>query len=74
MIFSCLHIEIEENVGGLLKGGGGGGKGYVGLPSQIIGGPAPPPPPPCPFLFLRLCNNENDNLPESAVILLKPFM
>ena len=23
-----------------------GAKGYVGPPSQIIGGPAPPPPPP----------------------------
>ena len=34
-------------MGGLL---GGGGKGYVGPPSQIIGGggPAPPLPPPLP--------------------------
>ena len=30
-------------------GGGGGGKGYVGPPSQIIGGAWPPwPPPPLP--------------------------
>ena len=29
----------------------GGAKGYVGPPSQIIGGPGPPCPPP---LFLRL--------------------
>ena len=36
-------------MGGLL-GGGGGGKGYVGPPSQIIGGPAPPPLPPAPPL------------------------
>ena len=30
-------------------GGGGGGKGYVGPPSKIIGGAWPP-------LFLRLCD------------------
>ena len=30
--------------GGLLRGGGGG-KGYVGPASQIIGGPGPPWPP-----------------------------
>ena len=41
-------------MGGLL-GGGGGVKGYVGPPSQIIGGglaPLPPPPPlPTPMRF-----------------------
>ena len=32
-------IVLPVQVGGLL-GGGGGGKGYVGPPSQIIGGPS----------------------------------
>ena len=32
-------------MGGLL-GGGGGGKGYIGPPSKIIGGPGPPLPTP----------------------------
>ena len=33
-------------MGGLLRwGGGGGGKGYVAPPSQVIGGPAPLRPP-----------------------------
>ena len=27
---------------------GGGGKGYIGRPSKILGGPAPPAPPPVP--------------------------
>ena len=44
------RIVLPVQVGGLL--GGGGAKGYVGPPSQIIGGPGPPWPP----LFLRLCN------------------
>ena len=35
---------------------GGGGKGYVGPPSQIIGGGLAPPWPP---LFLRLCHKLN---------------
>ena len=34
-------IVLPVQVSGLL-GGGGGGKGYVGLPSQIIGGSGPP--------------------------------
>ena len=29
--------------------GGGGGKGYVGPPSQIIGGPGPPSSYACAF-------------------------
>ena len=33
-------------MGGLLGRGVGGVKGYVGPPSQIIGGPGPPAPPP----------------------------
>ena len=48
VIFSCFTSKLKENVGGLL---GGGAKGYVGPPSQIIGGPGPscpPPPPPLP--------------------------
>ena len=42
-------IVLPVQMGGLLGGGGGGGgaKGYVGPPSQIIGGAWPP-------LFLRL--------------------
>ena len=46
-------IVLPVQVGGLL----GGAKGYVGPPSQIIGGGglAPLPPPPPPPLFLRLC-------------------
>ena len=38
-------IVLPVQVGGLL---GGGAKGYVGPPSQIIGGPAPLAPPPWP--------------------------
>ena len=41
-------IVLPVQVGGLL----GGAKGYVGPPSQIIGGAWPPWPP----LFLRLCS------------------
>ena len=41
-----FHIEIEGKCGRII----GGAKGYVGPPSQIIGGAwpplAPPPPPP----------------------------
>ena len=39
-------IVLPVQMGGLL----GGAKGYVGPPSEIIGGPGPPWPP----LFLRL--------------------
>ena len=39
MIFSWFTQKLKEKVGGLL-GGGGGAKGYVGPPSQIIGGGA----------------------------------
>ena len=61
--FLILKYDIIENSRIELRGivlpvqvdallGGGGGKGYVGPPSQIIGGgPGPPWPP----LFLRLC-------------------
>ena len=41
-------IVLPVQVGGLL-GEGGGGKGYVGPPSQIIGGPGPLPPTPPPL-------------------------
>ena len=40
--FFLFHREIVGK-GGWSIGGGGGGKGYVGPPSQIIGGPAHPP-------------------------------
>ena len=41
--FFLFHIEIEGKCGWTIRGGGGG-KGYVGPPSQIIGGRACPPP------------------------------
>ena len=48
--FFLFHIEIEGKGGWIIWGGGGGGgggaKGYVGSPSQIIGGPGPHAPPP----------------------------
>ena len=48
-IIESSRIELKEivvpvQVGGLL-GGGGGAKGYVGPPSQIIGGGLAPPLP-----------------------------
>ena len=52
MIYFLFHIEIEEKCGWII-GGGGGGKGYVGFPSQIIGGRGlalPVPPHPTPML------------------------
>ena len=52
LCFFLFHIEIEGK-GGWIIGGGGGGKGYVGLPSQMIWGACPPPP--LAPLFLRLC-------------------
>ena len=45
--FFLFHIEIEGQ-GGWIIGGGGGVKGYVGPPSQIIGGAWPPLAPPLP--------------------------
>ena len=45
--FFLFHMEIEGKGGWII----GGAKGYVGPPSQIIGGAWPPWPP----LFLRLC-------------------
>ena len=45
VIFFLFHIEIEENVGGLL-----GGQRVCWPPSQITGGAWPPWPP----IFLRL--------------------
>ena len=46
LYFFLFHIEIEGKGEWII----GGAKGYVGPPSQIIGGPAPPPPlaPPLP--------------------------
>ena len=44
-------IVLPVQVGGLL----GGAKGYVGPPSQIIGGPGPPPlPPPSSYACVHL--------------------
>ena len=57
--FFLFHIEIEGKCGWII----GGAKGYVGPPSQIIGGAWPPLAPPLPtpmympktsFLFLAL--------------------
>ena len=45
VIFSYFTQKLKEDVNVLLYGWC---KGYVGPPSQIIGGPAPPPPPPPP--------------------------
>ena len=42
--FFLFHIQIVGKCGWIM--GGGGAKGYIGLPSQIIGGAACPPPPP----------------------------
>ena len=39
--FFLFHIEIEGKGGWIIAGA----KGYVGPPSQIIGGPGPPGPP-----------------------------
>ena len=47
-------IVLPVQMGGLLEGGGA--KGYVGPPSQIIGGLAPQAP-----LFLRLCRMLGNN-------------
>ena len=44
--FSLFHKDIEGKCRWIIGGGGvGGGKGYVGPPSQILGGPAPCPLP-----------------------------
>ena len=52
--FFLFHIEIEGK-GGWIIWGGGGVKGYVGPPSQIIGwGPATP-------LYLRLWVTESND-------------
>ena len=40
-------------MGGLI--GGGGGKGYVGPPFKLLGGPGPPGPPlPTPMIYFDL--------------------
>ena len=57
-------IVLPVQMGGLL----GGAKGYVGPPSQIIGGPGPPCPP--PPLFLRLWHKNAQrrlNIPNSQI-------
>ena len=38
VIFSCFHIELKENVSGLMGGGGGQRVCCPPPPSQIIGG------------------------------------
>ena len=50
MIFFLFTKKLKEKVGGLL--GGGGGKGYVGPTSQIIGGGAAPLALPLPTPIL----------------------
>ena len=68
-------IVLPVQVGGLLGGGGGRGKGYVGPPSQIIGGGAAPPP--LAPLFLRLCkgssmlNLRNNDLKSSYTLFIR---
>ena len=46
--FFLFHIEIEGKGGWII----GGAKGYVGPPSQIIGGAWPPLAPPLPTPML----------------------
>ena len=48
--FFLFHIEIEGKGGWIIEGGGGG-QGYVGPPSQIIGGGAWPPGPPSSYAY-----------------------
>ena len=43
LCFFLFHIIIEGKCGWI--NGGGGGKGYVGPPLKLLGGPAPPPLP-----------------------------
>ena len=50
--FFLFHIEIEGKGGWIIRGA----KGYVGPPSQIIGGGGLAPPAPPHPLFLRLCD------------------
>ena len=48
-------IVLPVQVGGLLGGRGGGGKGYVGPPLKLLGGgwpPCPPPPLPTPMIIV----------------------
>ena len=50
LLFFLFHIEIEGKCGWII--GGGGPKGMLPPPSQIIGGglaPLPPPPVPTPM-------------------------
>ena len=60
MIFSRFTKKLKEKASGLLGGGGGGAKGYVGPPSQIIGGPGPP--------FLRLCKRQTKIAADDILI------
>ena len=50
MIFPLFHIEIEGKCGWII---GGGAKGYVGPPSQIIGGGLAPPGPPSSYAYVQ---------------------
>ena len=58
ILYRKFKDRIERNsfagTGGWIIGGGGG-KGYVGPPSQIIGGPGPPGPPlPTPMSLAQM--------------------
>ena len=53
MWFFTIYIEIEGKCGRIIRGGGGGGKGYVGPLSNYLGGPPHPPAPPLPTPMLR---------------------
>ena len=60
-------IVLPVQVGGLL----GGAKGYVGPPSQNIGGPGPcpPPPPPPPPLPTPMDLIENSRIELRGIVL-----
>ena len=53
-------IVLPVQVGGLL-GGGGGAKGYVGPPSQIIGGGPGPPGPPSSYAYVSRAELQHSN-------------
>ena len=58
-------IVLPVQVGGLLRGGGGGGQRVCWPPSQIIGGPGPLAPPlPTPMI----CIFDIWNLDKTSII------